>query len=227
MNNRIIILVVFAAMIGVFYSCKKDGEQLAPVTNNLITVVNASSDTLNIYENGTRINSGSNLVPFGQYQNLEITAGAQRYQFKKAGNVNTLIDLPLSLNDSSFYSLFVAGESADNVFLLQDVLFVDTAKGASNTFIRYVNASPDAGDIDFTISTYPIFKSCAFKSATSFVEVPAGAVFYSMTRQGESAPFASGNITLSAGVSYTLFSKGLIKGTGANALGARILPTVH
>jgi hypothetical protein len=224
MNNRIIVLVVFAAMISVFYSCKKDGEQLSPVLRLPITIINAGSDTLNIYENGTRVNSGSNLVPLGQYQNLPVIIGTQRYQFKKAGNLTALIDLELNLKDSTNYTMFVAGESADNVFLLKDTLYSDTL---AHAFVRFVNASPDAGNITFTVGTYPVFNSRAFKSATSFLPVTAGQVFYSMTKAGDAIPFASGNITVSANANYTLFSKGLIKGTGTNALGARIFTTVH
>lgn len=219
MNSKIVLLIVFVAVTG-FFACKKDGEKLTADTQNEITVINAGGDTLNVYENGTRINNGSNLLPSGQYTNLAITAGTQRYQFKKAGNPNTLFETELSMNDSTRYTLFVAGQSADRTFLLRDSLYSDTA-----VLIRYVNASPDAGNIDFTIGDLPTIKSIPFKGDTKFLSIPAGKVFYSMYREGQSTPLASGTITVSAGASYNLFSKGLVDGKGTSALGARLLRT--
>jgi hypothetical protein len=218
MNSKIILLIVFVALLG-FFACKKDGEKVPAISKNEITLINAGGDTLNVYENGTRINNGSNLLPSGQYRELDITAGTQRYQFKKAGNPNTLFETELNLNNSTIYTVFVAGRSADQVFVLKD----DAINTESNvTYVKYVNASPDAGNIDFTISDQPTVKGVAFKSATPYFKVTPGKVFYSMYREGQSTPLASGTLTLSAG-SYNLFSKGLVDGKGTNALGARIL----
>lgn len=216
MNTKVILFVVFVAMIG-FFACKKDGDQAPTTITNEISLINATGDTLNVYENGTRINSGSNLLPSGQYTNLQITAGTQRYQFKKAGNPNTLFETELTLDTPYAYTVFVAGQSSDKVFAIKDTLNNDTT-----AHVRFVNASPDAGNIDFTIGSYPTLKSRLFKSATSFLSVPKGRVYYSMV-MSSGAVLASGYLTLSAGVSYNLFSKGLIAGKGTSALGARIL----
>jgi len=218
MNSKVILLIVFVA-VACFFSCKKDGEKLPDTIYNQITLINAGGDTLNVYENGTRINNGSTLLPSGQYRNLQIVAGTQRYQFKKAGNPNMLFETELKLDTPFVYTVFVAGQSSDKVFALQGI---DTMRTDTTAHIRYVNASPDAGNIDFTISSYPTVKGVAFKSATSFVKVPKGKVYYSMVRPDGSV-LASGNLTLSGGVSYNLFSKGLVAGKGTSALGARIL----
>lgn len=215
MNSKIILLIVFVAMAAIF-SCKKDGESVGTVTQNEITLINAGGDTLNVYENGTRINNGSNLLPSGQYRNLEIIAGTQRYQFKKAGNPNTLFEAELNLDFSSVYTVFIAGQSADKVFVL-----TDTIKNDTTARVRYINASPDAGNIDFTIGSLPALKGREFKSATSFLSLPGGKVFYSMVRENGDT-LASGTLTLNTGASYNLFSKGLVNGKGTNALGARI-----
>ncbi|GAA4096651.1 DUF4397 domain-containing protein [Mucilaginibacter panaciglaebae] len=218
MNSKIILLILFVAIAGVF-ACKKDGEKVGSVTQNEITLINASSDTLNVYENGARINNGSTLLPSGQYRNLEIIAGNQHYQFKKAGNPNALFDIGLNFDFSSSYTLFVAGQSADKVFVLKDTVNRDTLRSA---YVRYINASPDAGNIDFTIGSLPTLKSLSFKSATSFLSVPAGKVFYSMVKDGTDT-IAAGTLTFNSGVAYNLFTKGLVNGKGTNALGARVL----
>ncbi|MFD2873802.1 DUF4397 domain-containing protein [Mucilaginibacter ximonensis] len=219
MNSKVILFVVLVALTG-FIACKKSGDQAPTTITNEISLINATGDTLNVYENGTRVNSGSNLLPSGQYTDLQIIAGTQRYQFKKAGNPNTLFETELTLDTPFAYTVFVAGQSSDKVFAIKGS---DTLKVTDTTaHIRYINASPDAGDISFTISTYPTVAGVTFKSATSFVSVPKGLVYYSMVRPDGSI-LASGNLTLSAGVSYNLFSKGLVAGKGTSALGARIL----
>lgn len=218
MNSKIILLIVFAATTGLF-SCKKNGEEISTVTQNEITLINAGGDTLNVYENGTRLNNGSTLLPSGQYRNLEIIAGDQHYQFKKAGSPNALFDIGLNFDFSSSYTLFVAGQSADKVFVLRDTVVRDTLGSA---YVRYVNASPDVGDIDFTIGSLPTVKNLPFKSATSFLSVPAGKVFYAMVKGGTDT-IAAGTLTFNSGVAYNLFTKGLVDGKGTTALGARVL----
>lgn len=218
MNSKIILWLVFMMMVGVF-ACKRDGEQLPTVTQNEITLINASGDTLNAYENGTRLNSGSTLLPSGQYRNLQITAGNQHYQFKKAGNPDALFDVELNLDFSSSYTMFVAGRSADKVFVLTDSIARDTTGSA---YVRYVNASPDVGDIDFTIGNLPTFRGQSFKSATAFLSVPAGKVFYAMVKSGADT-IAAGTLTFNSGVAYNLFTKGTVNGKGTSALGARVL----
>jgi hypothetical protein len=220
MNIRVLFLFFSVAIMG-FYSCKKTNGDVA-VSNSLtyLDVINASADTLNVYQNGTRLNIGSNLLPSGQYANLIVKTGDQNYQFKRSGNPTVIADTKFNLLDTTAYTMFVAGESADKVFLLRDTIVSDTTAR-----IRFVNASPDAGSLDFTIASKPVFKSRAFKSATPFVSVLAGKVVYSIYRQDIGALLASGTLTLAKGASYTLFSKGLINGKGTALLGARMLIT--
>lgn len=216
MNSKVILLIAFVAIAG-FLSCKKEGDMATNTFYDYITLINAGSDTLNVYENGTRINSGSTLLPLGQYRNLQVAAGTQRYQFKKAGNTNILFETELSLKESTAHTVFVAGESAEKTFLLTDSFPADTF-----AHVRYVNASPDAGSINFTLGSLPTVSGVAFKSATQVLSVPHGKVFYSMVMQNGTT-LASGTITLNGSTSYNLFSKGLVAGKGTNALGARIL----
>lgn len=218
MNNKKVLFLVFVALTGLF-ACKKGGEAVTNKFINEITLINAGADTLNVYENGTRINNGSTLLPGGQYLDLTVTAGIQRYQFKKAGSANALFEAELNIDSVSSYTVFVAGRSADQTFVLKNDAFTSDTLA----HVRFVNASPDAGNINFTIGALPSFTAQAFKSATAFLSVPAGKIFYSMYREGQSTPLASGTITVNKGAYYNLFSKGLINGTGTNALGARIL----
>jgi hypothetical protein len=220
MNIRALFL--FCAVAFTVLSCKKnDGDLVTASKTWPINIINAGADTLNFYQNGTRLNIGSNLLPSGQYRGFDVAIGAQNFQFKKVGHSEILLSAPFTIQDSTAYTLFVAGETADRAFLLRDTIPVvdSTAK------IRFVNAAPDAGNLDFTINSLPTYKSRAFKSATPFIKVPSGKVTYSVYRQGVTDPVSSGTITLSPRITYTLFTKGLVKGTGTAVLGTRILVT--
>jgi hypothetical protein len=218
------LLILFTIIVIGLTACSKNGDDLIvvnPVTP--LNVINASGDTVNFYQNGTRLNIGSNLLPSGQYTGINVLVGNQNFQFKRAGTTSVVANAPLTIQALTRYTLFMAGELTERVFLLKDTLITDTLANVAR--LRFVNASPDAGNLDVTIASLPTYKNMAFKSATSFLGVPSGKVFYSVYRQGVTTPLASGNLTLTAHTSYTLFSKGLVSGTGTNLLGTRIVVT--
>ncbi|MES2426594.1 MAG: DUF4397 domain-containing protein [Bacteroidota bacterium] len=218
------LLILFTIIVIGLTACSKNGDDRIGVNSvTPLNVINASGDTVNFYQNGTRLNIGSNLLPSGQYTGINVLVGNQNFQFKRAGTVNVVANAPLAIQALTNYTLFMAGESTDRVFLLKDTLITDTLANVAR--LRFVNASPDAGNLDVTIASLPTYKNRTFGSATPFLSVPSGKVFYSVYRQGVTTPLASGNLTLTQHTSYTLFSKGLVSGTGTNLLGTRIVVT--
>lgn len=220
MNIKALILFFAIAVTGLS-SCKKISDALPLVSTANINIINAGADTLNFYQNGTRLNNTTNLYPFGLLTNVNVVAGTQNYQFKKAGSANTLIDLPLTVNVNTSQTLFVAGETADKVFLLQDSVSTDTATNIAK--IRFVNASPITGNIDVNIGSSFAYKNRAFKSATAYMPVSGGQNILSIYQTGTTTLLAQGTLTLTAGSFYTLYSKGVLNGKGNNAFGVRIL----
>jgi len=217
--NRSALILVFAGLVIGLLSCKKgNGDVLATVQTTNLNVVNAGADTLNFYEDGTRVNNGSNLIPDGSLGYTTVTSGAQSYQFKKAGSPTALVDVPLTLDVSRLYSIFIAGETADKVFFTRDTLVSDT--GAR---VRFVNASPISGTLDVTIGNTFNYKKLAFKSATGFIHVNSGKNTLTIYQSGSTTPLALGTLTLSGSTSYTLFTRGQLNGTGNSAFAARIL----
>ncbi|MDB5115107.1 MAG: hypothetical protein JWQ79_599 [Mucilaginibacter sp.] len=220
MNVRVLILLFSALVIGLS-SCKKgNGDVLVTLKKTNLNVINAGNDTLNFYENGTRLNNTSNLYPFGSLGYTPVDYGTQNFQFKKAVSPNTLVSFPLTLDTTKYYNytLFVAGETADKIFLLRDTLITDTI-GAR---VRFVNAS-SAGNVDVYIGTNISLKNVAFKSATGFLRVKAGIDSLIIYPSGSNKRLAAGIITVLLNNSYTLFTKGALNGTGNNAFGARII----
>ena len=220
MNIKAILFFFAVVVIGLSACTKTDGDLAVTNKSTFLSVINASADTLNFYQNGTRLNNSSNLYPFGLLSNLSVTVGLQNFQFKKAGSPNALVDAPNTIKADSTYTLIFAGETTDQVFLLTDHFLIPD----STAIIRFVNASPTVGGLDVTIGSAFNYKSRAFKSATPFVKVPAGKNRLTIYKSGSTTPLITpGDLTLVGGTSYTLYTKGSLNGTGNNVFGARIL----
>jgi len=81
--------------------------------------------------------------------------------------------------------------------------------------VRFVNASPDAGSLDFAVGPSVKFSSHDFKSASGFRLVDTSSLMPIMLFQsGSSTPIISGHYALFPGKSYTFYSKGKLNGTG-------------
>lgn len=211
------VLLFFAFAITGLAACTKATDDVAVANKSTqLTLINASTDTLNFYQNGTRLNNTSNLYPFGQLSALSVIVGDQNFQFKKAGSANTLVNAPFTIQAAINYTMFFAGEATDKVFLLKDTIKID-----SLARIRFVNASPV--NVDVAIGSGFNYKNRNFKSATPFISLAPGKVALSIYQAGTTNLLASGTLTLAGSNSYTLYTKGVLNGTGNNLFGARIL----
>ncbi len=221
MNTRLSVLFFCFVLLGL-YSCKNNDEVFKPVVNTSINVVNASVDTLNFYLNGTRQNNASSLFPTGQSFYLTVPSGAQNFEFKKAGTSNVLFGVPLNLKDSTYNSLYVYGEGASQTFVTNDVLLIDTLH-VDTTQVKFVNVSPDAGNLDITVGSTVSFKSVPLKSSTKYVEMPGVLTEVKVFQAGSTTPLKDTSIQFQPGGIYTLFSKGLLNGKGNAAFGIGVV----
>ena len=212
MNIKYSVLFFIAAIMGLA-SCKNNDEVFTPVVITYVNVVNASTDTLNFYLNGTRQNNGSSISPTSQSFYLTVPDGQQNYQFKKAGGTVVLFSVPLNLKDSVNTSLYVYGESASQTFTTADALISYTAH-PDTTQIRFVNISPDAGSLNVTVGDTVSFTSQAFKSSTAFAQTGGGKKEVKVFLAGSVTATIDTPIVFQPGGIYTLYSKGLLKGKG-------------
>ncbi len=213
MNIRFLFFLLFA--VAYLASCKNNDNVFEPVVSTSINVVNASPDTLNYYLNGTRQNNASSLFPGGATLYITEPAGSQNYQFKKKGSSNVLFSFPLTLTDSVNNSIYVTTENSSGAFNTVDVLIPDTI--TTDTAImqfRFVNAAPDAGALSISIGSESYFNSAAYKSSSAFSKAPSGAQEVKIFLSGTSTPAVDTTLTFTAKYIYTIFSKGLLKGTG-------------
>lgn len=220
MNFKVPVLVVIVLSLG-FVSCKKGDDTLSTSVTRTTTlnVVNATTDTLNYYLNGSRVNTTSSLYPFGYTGYLDVNYADQKYQFKHLGNTDVLFNLVLALDTNKVYSLFVAGRAEEHTFTTLDTLISDTNGKAK---IRFVNASPDAGNLDVLIDSLKL-NMRPYKSATVFVPIGVGIKHVQIFQSGSTTAISDSTRTFVTGRVYTLFSRGSITGTGGQKFGTGLV----
>ena len=216
---KIIALVV---LIGVgFTSCKEDGD-LAPMFKPaLLNTINTISNPVNVYQNGTRLNNLGTIGTGGQSGYFSVASGTQQYQLKKAGpdSPEYLInDYSLTLDVSKRYSLFVAGETPDKLFMVND----NQLNSSTQASIRFVNTLPGTDNLDVTIGGLS-YSNTAFKSASVYSYINSGATSLKIYRAGTTTPVIDQTITLTAGTPYTVFTIGTLTGTGQNKFSVRMV----
>ncbi|MBS1530619.1 MAG: DUF4397 domain-containing protein, partial [Bacteroidetes bacterium] len=207
-----------------FAACKKNND--APTISTSIdslNFINAYSIPFNIYLNGTRLNGNSNLTAGGSSGYYTVPSGIQTYQVKKVFDpstsiVQTLFSYSPNLTPHHYYSLFVSGATDSSAFVIQDNLPLgDTTSGKCQ--VRFVNASPDAGSLDFSIGGVK-YSNQPFKAGSDFGHVDTAALSpIILFKAGTTDTLISGHYPLLQGYIYTFYAKGSLTGTGNSALG--------
>ncbi len=139
-----------------------------------------------------------------------------------------MFGVPLKLTDSLNYSLFVTGTSVSGAFSNVDILDT-TGLGSSYLYfkVRFVNASPNAGNLDVYVGDSVSFKSKAFKAISGFALGGAGTKQVTIFPSGSTTnPLVDTVITFQADNLYTIFSEGQLNGKGGSAfnLGVTLNP---
>jgi hypothetical protein len=224
----------FIASVIALASCKNNDNVFAPNISTGLTVVNAFADTLNFYLNGTRQNNNSNLFPDGSVINQIVPAGQQNYQFKKLGASTVLFSVPLNLADSTYNSLYVAGETADLTFHTFDNIPVPSNSLTSDTaYVRFVDAAPNAGNLNVSIMTVITgnvttadtikFNNISFKSSSNFMPAISGQNEVKIYVGGSNVANVDTIISFVPNYIYTLYAKGTVNGKGNSVFDVGVL----
>jgi hypothetical protein len=186
-------------------------------------VVHASPDApgVDLLVDGAKV--GANLTFPGNTGYLQIAAGQRNIKVNVANTATTVIDANLNLAQDKFYSIFASGAVANLApLVLEDDL---TAPAAGNAHARFIHLSPDAPAVDITLTDGTVvFGNVAFRQNTAFTPLPAATYDLQVRVAGTGNVVLNlTGITLEPGKIYTVFAKGFVGGTGAQALGAEII----
>jgi hypothetical protein len=218
-------LVALATLAAVSLAgCGKDeNNPVAPVQQARVMAVHASPDApaVDLLVDGAVAGTGLAFPSNTAY--LTVNAGTRNVKVNVAGTTATVINADLPLSAGANYSVFAKGPVASiGALVVADDL---TAPAAGKAHVRFVHLSPDAPAVDVAVTSGPVlFANRAFEQFTAFTPVDAGTYNLEVRLAGTTTvALPLPGITLQAGKIYTVFAKGFVAGSGAQALGAQII----
>jgi hypothetical protein len=228
MKNKLSILATafLFVSLSLFSSCKDDEEtKIVPLTQANVLVVHASPNApgVDLLVDGTKQNSAALAFPSNTGY-LKVESGTRNIKVNVTGTNTTVIEANLPLTTDMSYSVF----AVDSVSKISAVVLNDdlTAPAAGKAHVRFVHLSPNAPAVDIAVASSGavVFGNKAFKESTAFTPLDAGTYNLDVRVAGtKTVALVLPAITLEAGKIYTVFAKGFLGGTGAQALGAEII----
>jgi len=219
----LLLLVIFG--ITVFSACSDDEEIIAPQAQPKakVLVTHASPDAPGVDLLVDNTVAGTNLTFPNSTGYLEINSGTRNIKVNVTGTSTTALEANLNLAADKNYSVF----AVNNVSTIEAVVLEDnlTSPASGKAHVRFVHLSPDAPSVDITLTDGTVvFGDYVFKEASAFTPLNAATYNLQVRLAGTSTVVLDlPNIALTAGKIYTVFAKGLVGGSGSQALGAQII----
>jgi hypothetical protein len=154
---------------------------------------------------------------------LEVESGSRNIKVNVSGSETTVIEADLDLEADKNYTIF----AVDSVSKISALVLTDdlTAPASGKAHVRFVHLSPNAPAVDIAVTGGAVvFPNNSFKGSTAFAPLDAGTYDLEVRVAGtNTVALPLPGIVLEAGKIYTVFAKGFLGGTGAEALGAQII----
>ena len=203
--------------------CNRSNHPTEPPPSARVMAVHASPDAPAVDLLVDGIIAGAGLTYPNNTGYLNVAAGTRNLKINVSGTTTTVINATLPLAAGANYSVF-ACDAVANIAPL--VLTDDLSKpAAGKSHVRFVHLSPDAPAVDVAVQGGPVlFANQTFKGYTAFTPVGAGTYDLEVRLAGtNTVVLPLPGIALEPGKIYTVFARGFVGGSGAQALGAQII----
>ena len=188
-----------------------------------IKVIHASPDAPGVDLLVDNAVVGTNLTFPNNTGYLTLNSGTKNVKVNVTGTTTTAIEADLLLGAYTNYSVF----AIDIVSNISPLVVVDdlTAPASGKAHVRFMHLSPDAPAVDITLTDGTVvFGNNSFKDFTAFTPLDAGTYDLQVRVAGtETVALNLPGISLQDGTIYTVFAKGLLSGSGDQALSAEII----
>lgn len=214
-----VLLLAGAALVG----CGDETNPVTPAQQARIMSVHASPDAPAVDLLVDNVVVANSLTYPNNTPYLTVNAGTRNVKVNLAGTSTTVLNVDFPATAGTNLSVFATGPVATigTLAVVDDL----TAPVVGKAHIRFVHLSPDAPAVDVAVTGGTVwFPNRAFEQYTPFTAVDAGTYALEVRNTGTSnVLFTVPGVTLQAGKIYTLFAKGFVAGTGAQALGAQVI----
>ena len=222
MKKKFLALIPVALLTAVVFvsSCTKEEEK----TYAKVLVTHSSPDApgVDLLVDGSKQNSSALNYP-NNTGYLQVESGARNIKVNATGTSTTVINADLTLEKDKNYSVF----AIDSVSRISALVVADdlTTPASGKAHVRFIHLSPNAPAVDVAVTGGGVvFGNKSFKDYTAFTPLDAGTYNLEVRVAGTSTvALPLPGIALQAGKIYTVFAKGFLGGSGAQALGAEII----
>ena len=226
MKNKISIFLstILFASITLFTSCKEDeSNDDKSYAKVLVTHASPNAPGVDLLVDNSKQNSSALTFP-NNTGYLQVESGTRNIKVNVTGTSTTVIEANLMLAKDNNYSVI----AVDSVSKISAIVLADdlSAPAAGKAHVRFIHLSPNAPAVDVAVASSGavVFGNKAFKEYTAFTPLDAGTYNLDVRVAGTSTvALVLPAITLEAGKIYTVFAKGFLGGSGAQALGAEII----
>ncbi len=226
MKNKISIFLstILFASITLFTSCKEDeSNDDKSYAKVLVTHASPNAPGVDLLVDNSKQNSSALTFP-NNTGYLQVESGTRNIKVNVTGTSTTVIEANLMLAKDNNYSVI----AVDSVSKISAIVLTDdlSAPAAGKAHVRFIHLSPNAPAVDVAVASSGavVFGNKAFKEYTAFTPLDAGTYNLDVRVAGTSTvALVLPAITLEAGKIYTVFAKGFLGGSGAQALGAEII----
>ena len=221
MKSLVAVLTLF------MFSCDKD-DDVEPGQAQVM-VVHASPNAPAV---DVRVNNAvalSNVAYPANSNYLAVNAGSTNIKVSPTTTTTNVIDATVDLNANTNYSVF----AIDSVNKIKAAVVSDNlaTPASGKAHVRFFHFSANAPAVDIAVVGGPVlFSNRTFNdqssnaSVANFTPLDAGTYNLEVRVAGTSTvALAVPGVVLTAGKIYTVFAKGFLGGTGAQALGAQVI----
>ena len=221
MKSLVAVLTLF------MFSCDKD-DDVEPGQAQVM-VVHASPNAPAV---DVRVNNAvalSNVAYPANSNYLAVNAGSTNIKVSPTSTTTNVIDATVDLNANTNYSVF----AIDSVNKIKAAVVSDNlaTPASGKAHVRFFHFSANAPAVDIAVAGGPVlFSNRSFNdqssnaSVANFTPLDAGTYNLEVRVAGTSTvALAVPGVVLTAGKIYTVFAKGFLGGTGAQALGAQVI----
>ena len=225
LSKMLFTMLTFVAVLSLA-ACSDDENTTAPTPTPKanVLVVHASPDAPGVDLLVDNTVAGTNLTFPNNTGYLQVNAGTRNVKVNVTGTSTTVIQANLNLMENKSYSVFAVNQ----VSAIEPLVFEDnlTSPASGKAHVRFIHLSPNAPAVNITLTDGTIvFGNVSFKGSVDFT--PLNAATYNLqvrdAATNQTVVLELPNITLQAGKIYTVFAKGLLGGSGNQALGAQII----
>ncbi len=196
---------------------------LNPGSSNVM-IVHASPDApgVDLYADDAKANSAPLEFPDNTGY-LLVSAGDRNFKVNPSGSMTSVIDATATLAPNRSYSIFAINDVAN----IEPLVVADdlTTPAAGKAHVRFMHLSPNAPAVDITLTDGTVvFGDYEFKEYTDFTPLDAGTYDLQVRLAGTDTVVLDLNgIALNTGTIYTVFARGFVGGSDAQALNAEII----